>query len=516
MNVKEMKLAEIAVESMTNWDLESLISAVPTASVKGEGSARVEGIAYDSRQVERGDLFFCIRGLTSDGHGFVPQALKAGAAAIVAEEPVDTGSRPLVIVKDTREALARTAAALYGYPSRSMKVLGITGTNGKTTTSYMTAAVFEKWGLKAGVLGTLGYASPGFKQTGAHTTPEAPIFQGLLRSMADDGVSCVAAEISSHALHLKRAAATFFEAALFTNLSRDHLDFHGTLDAYRRAKLDLFHSEGTLEPGSPRWAILNADDSNSKYFAEATEGAIVTYGTAEGAVVQGANVTLDPEGSTFQLTYEGMSFPVRVSLPGSFNVHNALAAAAAGFVFGCDAGAIAAGIESVRVVPGRMERIECGQDFRVIVDYAHTPDALSNVLAALRSITPGKLICVFGCGGDRDQGKRPLMGSAVTGGCDFAVVTSDNPRSEDPLKIIAQIVKGIEAKGRDNFKTVPDRAKAIETGLRMAKTGDTVLIAGKGHEDYQILGDRRIHFDDREIAKNVLDNMGHGRGPSEH
>jgi UDP-N-acetylmuramoyl-L-alanyl-D-glutamate--2,6-diaminopimelate ligase len=498
---------------MTNWDLSSLISALPGASVKEKPGIEIRGLTYDSREVQEGDLFFCLRGLTSDGHAFVNRALEAGAAAVVAEEPVDTGTRPLVLVKDTREALARTAAAFYDFPSRSLKTLGITGTNGKTTTSYLTRAVFEKAGKKAGVLGTLGYASPGSRQTGVHTTPEAPTFQRLLRSMADEGVSCVAAEISSHALTLKRAAATYFEAALFTNLSRDHLDFHGTLDAYREAKLELFRAGDLWEAGSPKWAIINADDSSAKYFIEAATGTVVTYGTGEGVDIRGADVVLDPEGSGFKLAYKGTSFPVRVNIPGSFNVHNALAAAAAAFVFGCDAGAIASGIESVSAVPGRMERIVCGQDFRIIVDYAHTPDALSNVLSALRSITPGKLICVFGCGGDRDKGKRPVMGAAVADISDFVVVTSDNPRSEDPLEIIDQIAEGITAKGLDNFKTVPDRAEAIEAGMRMATGGDTVLVAGKGHEDYQLLGDRRIHFDDGEVIRDVLDRMGHGSGP---
>jgi UDP-N-acetylmuramoyl-L-alanyl-D-glutamate--2,6-diaminopimelate ligase len=499
---------------MTTWNLISLLSELPDASVRGEKAAAIRGIAHDSREVAEGDLFFCIKGLTADGHAFASRALKAGAAAIVAEELLDTGSRPLVLVNDTREALARVSAAFYGHPSRSLKVIGITGTNGKTTTSYMTAAVLEKLGLKAGVLGTLGYSSPGFSQKGAHTTPEAPTFQRLLREMADDGVSCVAAEVSSHALQLKRAAATSFEVALFTNLSRDHLDFHGTMEAYRDAKLKLFRPSGPWEAGSPKWAILNFDDPSSKYFAEATTGTVLTYGTGEGAGVRGAELSLDPEGAAFRLSYKGASFPVRVNMPGAFNVHNALAAAAASFALGCDAEAIASGIESVKRVPGRMERIECGQDFRVIVDYAHTPDALSNVLAALRSITPGKLICVFGCGGDRDRGKRPVMGATVARASDFVVVTSDNPRSEDPLEIMAQIVEGIRAEGFDNFETVSDRAEAIEAGLRMAAGGDTVLIAGKGHEDYQILGNRRIHFDDREVARDALDRMGHGCGPS--
>ena len=503
-----------AVNMGITWNLGSLLSALPQASIKGEGGVEIRGLAHDSREVGKGDLFFCIKGLTADGHKYAARALEAGAAAIVAERPVDTGSRPLVLVEDSREALAVLAAAFYGHPSRAMRIAGITGTNGKTTASYMLVAILEKSGLKAGVLGTLGYSCAGFKQSGVHTTPEAPTFQGLLRSMADRGVSCVAAEISSHALHLKRSAATFFEAALFTNLSRDHLDFHGTFDAYKEAKLKLFRPGGPWDAGSPRWAILNADDPNSKDFAATTTGTVVTYGTSGGADVRGSDVDLDSEGAAFKLTFEGGSFPVRVALPGSFNVHNALAAAAAGLIFGCDAEAVASGIESVLEVPGRMERIECGQDFRVIVDYAHTPDALSNVLAALRSITPGKLICVFGCGGDRDRGKRPEMGLAVAAAADFAVVTSDNPRSEDPLEIIEQIVEGIRKESHSNFDTVPDRAEAIGTALRMAAAGDTVLIAGKGHEDYQIWGDKRVHFDDRETARDALASLGHGCGPS--
>lgn len=495
--------------------LGDLLEALPDVSVTGEDSIEVKGIAFDSREVRAGDLFFCLRGLQVDGHDYVPAAVAAGASAVVAERRVETGDCPLVLVKDSREAMARVSAAFYDHPSRELKVIAITGTNGKTTTSYMIRAICERWGLETGVVGTLGYSSSAFAESGMHTTPEAPVFQRLLRSMADDGVDCVAAEISSHALHLRRAAGTFFEAAIFTNLSRDHLDFHGTLEAYREAKKRLFLPGGPWEGGSPRWAILNADDPSWEHFAGATFAHRLTYGLGERADVRATSVRSDAEGSAFKVDWMNRSFEVRVKLPGVFNVHNALAACSAGLVLGCDDEALALGVESVVRVPGRMERVECGQGFRVIVDYAHTPDALSSVLAALRSITPGKLICVFGCGGDRDQGKRRIMGLVVANGADYGVVTSDNPRSEDPMRIIGQIIEGYSEAGSAAYEVCPDREQAIEKALRFAGEGDTVLIAGKGHEDYQLIGDRRIHFDDRLVAEGVLARMGHGRGPSE-
>jgi UDP-N-acetylmuramoyl-L-alanyl-D-glutamate--2,6-diaminopimelate ligase len=497
------------------WSLGALLEALPEASLKGAGSVPVNGLAYDSRAVAAGDLFFCLRGHNTNGHSHAPQALEAGASAVVAEKSLETGEKPLVLVKNSRDAMARIAAAYYGHPSRQLKVIALTGTNGKTTTSYMIKAICETWGIKSGVLGTLGYLYPGFEQTGAHTTPEAPVFQRLLRSMADDGVDCVAAEISSHALSLKRAAGTFFEAALFTNLSRDHLDFHGTFEAYRDAKLRLFLPGGPWEGGSPRWAVLNADDPISEYYGKATFAHRLTYGVGNGADVRAVDVRADASGSDFKVLHGDQSFPVRVNVPGDFNVYNALAACATGLILGCDDEAVASGIETVMNVPGRMERIECGQDFRIIVDYAHTPDALSNVLTALRSITPGRIICVFGCGGDRDQGKRPEMGAVVARSADYAVVTSDNPRSEDPEKIIEQILGGFTEVGSKQYEAIPDRAEAIEKAIKMAKAEDTVLVAGKGHEDYQILGDRRIDFDDRDIAKGALARLGHGSGPSD-
>ncbi len=494
-----------------NWALSSLLEALPEASVRGEGSVLVTGLAFDSRRVKGGDLFFCIRGGSVDGHDFALDAVSAGASAVVAERRVEAGRCPLVLVRDSREAMARVSAAYYGHPSRQLKLIGITGTNGKTTTSYMVKAICERCGLNAGVLGTLGYSGLGLDEKGPHTTPEAPEFQRLLRTMVDEGVDCVAAEISSHALHLKRAAGTFFEAAVFTNLSRDHLDFHGSLEAYRDAKLRLFLPGGPWEGGSPRWAILNADDPVSEYFAKATFAHRLTYGVGGSADLRATDIEADSNGSRFLANYRGRSTEIRVSIPGVFNVHNALAACAAGFVLGCGEHAVAEGIESVKSVPGRMERVERGQDFRIIVDYAHTPDALTSVLAALRSITPGKIICVFGCGGDRDRGKRSLMGSVVAKGADYAIVTSDNPRSEDPLKIIEQILDGFSKSGWTDYEVAPDRYEAIEKALLRAGKGDTVLIAGKGHEDYQITGERRIDFDDRLAAKDALARMGYGR-----
>lgn len=405
------------------------------------------------------------------------------------------------------------ASAFHGHPSRRLRVVGVTGTNGKTTTTFLVRSAAEAAGEKAGVIGTLGYFFGLRREPPATTTPEPTLLQGLLRAMADDGVHVAAMEVSSHALAMDRVTGTRFAAAVFTNLTRDHLDFHGTEEAYRDAKLKLFRGvpEAPGDPAPPVAAVINRDDPSAPAFIRASAGPVLTYGRGAASDVRAASETISTDSSTVVVRHPGGEQPLGVRLPGPFNVMNALGAFAAGLVLGYEPGAIARGIESVEAVPGRMHPVRLGQPFGVLVDYAHTPDALRTVLESARSLTRGKLYCVFGCGGDRDRGKRPEMGRIAVALADHAVITSDNPRGEDPLAIIAEIEEGAHAAG-GGYEVEPDRRTAIGRALGRARPGDVVVIAGKGHEDYQILGDRAIRFSDLEAAEEALRALGYGGG----
>jgi UDP-N-acetylmuramoyl-L-alanyl-D-glutamate--2,6-diaminopimelate ligase len=459
----------------------------------------IAGVTSDSRQVRTGWLFVAVPGSKVDGHDFVPKALEAGAcAAIVAPERVASlPAGTYLTAENTREALAYGAATFRDFPGRKLQAVGVTGTNGKTTTTHLIEAALAACGRAPGVIGTLGvrYTAGTLTTTVdlGFTTPQAPDLQQLLAMMVDAGVDGLAMEVSSHALDQHRAAYIDFQVGVFTNLTQDHLDYHGTEDAYASAKARLFAS---LRPDA--WAVVNADDPRSTQMLEAGPAHRLTYGLKQKADLSIRGLVLGAAGSSGVLVTPDGEMPFRIGLPGRFNVYNALAALGACRALGLDLATCLDAISRVPGVPGRVERVtHADSPFAVMVDYAHTPDGLENVLRTVRDFTTGRVITVFGCGGDRDRTKRPLMGRVASNLADLVIVTSDNPRSEDPLAIIADIKPGMTG----DYKVLPDRAEAIRAAVGEARPGDTVLLAGKGHEPYQIIGERRIAFDDREVAR---------------
>ena len=460
----------------------ALVAEAPAvgARISGDGSVTIAGMTLDSGQVRSGDLYCCLRGERADGHDFAADAISAGASALLVDHALDLDATQLV-VPDTRPAVGPLAAALWDRPSERMAVVGITGTNGKTTTSYLLAAVLEHAGWSTGVMGTL---------TGSFTTPEAPELQARLAEMVGEGRRAVAMEVSSHALALHRVDGTRFAVAVFTNLGRDHLDLHGTIERYFAAKASLF------TPGRAAVGVVNVDDVHGRQLADAAPIPIIPFGLADAE-----ELTVGPTDSTFRWRGHDVTLP----LGGRFNVANALAAATAAAALGIAEDVIAAGLGEVTPVPGRMEAVDAGQPFRVVVDFAHTPDALAGLLAELREVTPGKVIAVFGCGGDRDAEKRPLMGRSAAEGADLVVVTSDNPRSEDPEAIVAAIVAGVPVPRQGVVVTEVDRRRAIARALSEATAGDVVVIAGKGHETTQTVAGEKRPFDDRAVARELLE-----------
>lgn len=467
---------------------DAVEAAISVAGDTGGGgdTLTITGITHDSRAVRPGWLFCCVPGATVDGHRFADAAIDAGAAALLVERSV-TDRVPELRVGDVRAAMGPAAAALYGHPSTRLDVVGVTGTNGKSSVVQLIADIGDRAGRPSEIYGTL---------TGARTTPEGTDLQRNLRDSADGGAAMVAIEVSSHALSLSRVAGTRFAAAIFTNLGRDHLDFHQTMDRYFEAKATLF------DPGYTSVAVVNLDDPHGAKLAErvrATPGIeLAGYGLADAA-------DLRIDGAVSHFTWHGN----RIALPlaGRHNVANALAAATAARTLGIDDAAIVAALEATAPVRGRFELVDAGQPFTVAVDYAHTPDALAAVVETARQVSSDRVIVVFGCGGDRDQDKRPEMGRVVGRGADLAVVTSDNPRGEEPRAIIDAIVAGMAGGGDDPMAEVlvePDRRAAIEAALRAAGPGDVVLIAGKGHETVQVVGDEEFPFDDRQVAAEAL------------
>jgi UDP-N-acetylmuramoyl-L-alanyl-D-glutamate--2,6-diaminopimelate ligase len=465
----------------------------------------VRGVAYDSRRVSPGAVFVAIRGERADGLDFVPQALANGATAIVADRPAPAGATvPWTCVTDARLALAVLSAHYFGHPSRALRLVGTTGTNGKTTTSYLIQAVLEAGGFPCGLIGTVQYAVAGEFVDAPRTTPEAADLQDLLRRMVDAGATACSMEVSSHALALHRVDATTFAAAVFTNLTRDHLDFHGDMDRYFEAKRRLFT---LLPPGAP--AIINVDDRRGEQLA-ATLPATLTYGLKM-ADVRPEAVSPSLAGLAFDAVTPGGRIPIRSRLMGQFNLYNLLAAVATGEALGIPHEAIAAGLAGMPAVPGRMQLVSGPEDdVTVVVDYAHSDDALRNILEAVRPLVTGRLITIFGCGGDRDRTKRPLMGVVAARLSDFVVLTSDNPRSEDPERILDDIERGIApAEGRTRsgaptWRRQADRHAAIDETIAAAAPSDVIVIAGKGHEKYQVVGATTLPFDDAAVARAAL------------
>ena len=464
----------------------------------------VTGVSYDSRTLAAGQVFVALRGQHADGTAFARQAIERGAAAIVSEQPAPEGARvPWAMVEDARLALAVIAAAFYRDPSREMQVIGITGTNGKTTTAYLVASIFEAAGIRCGLLGTVAYRIGDVVREATRTTPEAPDVQALLRQMVDEGCGACAMEVSSHALSLRRVDGMTFAAGVFTNLTRDHLDFHADMDEYFRAKRRLFEM---LPRDAP--SLLNLDDPRGSALIDAG-GRPITYAIGRAADITPGPLSFSLDGLTFDVRTPRGTLHVRSTLVGRPNVYNILAAVSTATALDLPFDAIERGVQALGGVPGRFEMVSGKKDeVTVVVDYAHTDDALRNLLETARPLAAGRLITVFGCGGDRDRTKRPLMGAVAGRLSDLIVVTSDNPRSEDPNRIIEEIQRGITADTRKDagqrLLTIADRGAAIAKAIELARPGDLVLIAGKGHEKYQVIGNRVLPFDDVAVAREAL------------
>jgi UDP-N-acetylmuramoyl-L-alanyl-D-glutamate--2,6-diaminopimelate ligase len=485
------------------------------ASFRGQASAAgtdqaVTGVTYDSRQVKPGAVFVALRGVNADGTRFAPQAIANGAIAVVAETAAPAGvSVPWIQVSNARAALAELAATFYGNPSEELVLVGITGTNGKTTTSYVLASIFEAAGIKCGRIGTIGYRIGARELDAPRTTPEAPELQQMLRGMRAAGCGACVMEVSSHALALRRADSLRFAAGVFTNLTRDHLDFHGDMEAYFGAKRRLFEilPEGAV-------GVINVDDRRGADLVAAARRP-VTYAIDSAADVRPGPLTFTLDGLEFDIRTPRGTLHARSPLVGRPNAYNILAAAATAMALDLPFSAIETGIARLENVPGRFQVVsDAADDVRVIVDYAHTDDALKNLLETARPLATGRVITVFGCGGDRDRTKRPLMGAVAARLSDLVIVTSDNPRSEDPERILDEIRRGIvmpadriapkgQQKGTPSLAIV-DRREAIEKAIKDARRGDLVLIAGKGHEKYQVIGDKTLPFDDVEVARAAL------------
>jgi UDP-N-acetylmuramoyl-L-alanyl-D-glutamate--2,6-diaminopimelate ligase len=470
-------------------------------------SVSVAGLEYDSRRVENGFVFFAFAGARVDGRRFAQEALQRGATAAVSELP-----RPLdfngewIQVERGRRALARAARAFYGRPDELVHFTGITGTNGKTTTAFLTEAILRVFGKVTGMLGTIEYRLAGETRPAPNTTPESLDIMRFASELEQRGGTDLVAEVSSHALALGRVYGFHFHTAVFTNLTRDHLDFHGTMEEYSAAKRLLFAPE---EGPAPQWAVLNADDEASAAMTPAASTQVIRYGLSRAAALRPENIRSTFDGLRFDMHWEGATQPIESPMVGSINVQNILAAAGAALSYGIDLESIARGVAGCRAVPGRFERVDEGQPFLVVVDYAHTDDALRNTIRIARQLTQGRVITLFGCGGDRDRSKRPLMAMAAAELSDFVVLTSDNPRSEDPISIMNDALVGLRRLDTPHAME-PDRAKAIRVAFGEARSGDIVLLAGKGHETYQIFKDRTDHFDDRETARDVLRSFGYG------
>ena len=478
--------------------LDQLAAAAAAGRIAGDGSVEIADLAYDSRGAGPGTLFFCVRGERADGHEFAPAAVEAGAAALVVERELELGV-PQLVVPSARAAMAPLAARFHGDPTAELRVVGVTGTNGKTTTAFLVREVLEAAGTRCGLMGTVKQVVGGVEEEVVRTTPEAIDLQATFRRILDAGDRACAIEVSSHAMALHRADAIHFEVALFTNLTQDHLDFHADMEDYFLAKRRLFEA-------GPGTSVVNVDDPYGRRLAGEFE--CLTF-SAEGAEADYAarRVSFDAGGARVAVARRGEEVEVRTGLPGHFNVANALGAFAAAEALGVGPAAVAAGLARAARVPGRFEPIDEGQPFAVLVDYAHTPDSLENVLRAARRLTEGRLISVFGAGGDRDRDKRPKMGRAGAELSDLTVVTSDNPRSEDPEAIVAEVAAG--AAGAAELEAVVDRREAIGLALGRARPGDTVVIAGKGHEQGQEFENgRKVPFDDRQVAREELRRLG--------
>lgn len=484
--------------------LSDLLNVLPDAQLSGPTDQQIGRLRFDSRQVEAGDLFVAMQRPGVDSHRFIGAAVEAGARAVVLEQDqVVPNACAKIVVRDSAQAMALLAARYYGDPARYLNLVGVTGTNGKTTVSYMCRAVLEAAGIGSGLLGTVQYYLGSQVLEAANTTPETESLHGYLAQMVNAGLQAAVLEVSSHALATERVYGLGFRIGVFTNISRDHMDYHGSNEEYIAAKAQLFRQ---LTPDVGR-AVVNVDDTVAQQMIEASVAPVICYGLEKDAELSAMAISLSAAGITCRLVYRNQTVPLALGLRGRFNLYNALAAAGAGLAYGLDLDTVRVGLEAVQSVPGRFEAIDCGQLFTVLVDYAHTPNALENVLGAARPLTDQRLIVLCGCGGDRDRGKRPQMAAVCARLADMTFVTSDNPRTEAPQAIIEDMLEGMTEAA--SYAVEADRFQAIRAALDVAQAGDVVVIAGKGHEDYQEIDGERFHFDDRQVARQVLGELGY-------
>jgi len=506
-------------------ELKRLLEGVEVRKIVGDPLKRVEGIAYHSKQIGKGFLFAAIRGVEVDGHRFIEEAIQRGAEVVVSEEEREVSDGTLIVVPNSRRALAKISINFYGDPSSRLKLIGVTGTNGKTTTTYLLESILKKAGGTVGVIGTINYRFGRSVTPAPNTTPESLDLQEILWQMAEGGTSHVIMEVSSHGLDLDRVFGCQFDGVVFTNLTSEHLDYHKTLDHYFESKQKLFSESLAKGCKKGRFAVTNLDDPRGEQIVKGIDLPVIRYGLNPSCDVTADQVVSSFEGLSCRVKTPKGDFSARSKLIGDFNVHNILAAVSVGIGMEVPLETLKKGVEGLEGVSGRFENVKNTKGLHVIVDYAHTHDALERVLSGLKRIVEnqsgdhGKMITVFGCGGDRDRTKRPLMGEVTGKYSDLAILTSDNPRTEDPLAILEEVEKGLRAlplkqwrpdeinlwRSKKGYLKVPDRREAIRTAIRLAQPSDTVLIAGKGHEDYQIIGKKRFPFDDRIEAQKALE-----------
>ena len=477
--------------------LSELLKDVNIKKIDGGGSMKISGIACDSRKVKPGNVFVCITGYETDGHKYAKSAVENGAVAVVAEHDLPTVDVPCVIVDNTRKAMSEMAATFYDYPYKKFKLIGITGTNGKTTTTYLIKSILEHLGKKVGLIGTNQNMIGDMIMETSRTTPDSLELMQLFDMIASHNVDYVVMEVSSHALALDRVTACTFDVGAFTNITQDHLDFHKTMEEYLAAKSILFNICNT--------GVVNKDDARSEYLIEnARCRNMITYGINQDCDLKASNIILNEDGVKFDINYGGMEEHVDLPIPGEFSVYNALTAIGCCMAENIPLDLAVDGLHSAKGVKGRIEIVRTpGTNYTVIIDYAHTPDGLLNVINAIRGFAKGRIVTLFGCGGDMDASKRPIMGKIAGELSDFCIVTSDNPRTEDPEKIIKQVVEGVKQTDCD-YEVITNRFSAIEYALDHAKKNDIILLAGKGHETYQVLGKDTIKFDEREIVQKLL------------
>lgn len=481
--------------------LHTLLSNLHSLVKYNGNNPEITSIENDNRKCKEGSLFVCIKGYTVDGHDFAKSAVENGASAVLAERPLDLDI-PVIVVKDTQRSMAVLADAFYGHPTQKLRLIGITGTNGKTTTSHLLEKIFHDQQQTTGLIGTMYTKIGDQKFETKNTTPDSVTLQQAFFRMTEANVDTAIMEVSSHALELGRVHGCDYDIAVFTNLTQDHLDFHQTMERYQHAKSLLFSQLGNAYyENHPKFAVFNADDQATVDFIKYTAATVVTYGIDQAADLMAKDIKITAKGTTFILVFVGKEYRVQLKLIGKFSVYNTLAAISAALCAGVSIELCIRSIEEISGVSGRFELVSAGQEFPVIVDYAHTPDGLENILKTVKEFAQKRIFVVFGCGGDRDKMKRPIMARI---GCQLAtdpIFTSDNPRSEDPVQILRDMEAGVEGL---KYEVIEDRREAIQYAVKLAEAGDVIVIAGKGHETYQLVGDQVLHFDDREEAKKAI------------